>query len=204
MALPNKLVSDLIVYNRTRTLEAAPQPSAAVAAAPLRRVLCFTLQLDRSLEPQLDDIRDDVRALLNQITKDQLIQSGLTPDPEEEGDTSATSSSSSSHDGDTSTNDNNAAQKPDTTDGPVAVAAAAVAAAAGLAAAAAGQADRQQGGHQSSASADKEDASSSSSAASREEGSGSPEPEPLLVSITLKQLTESKISLFVRYGHCCH
>lgn len=203
MALPNKLISDLIVYNRTRTLEAAPQPSAAVAAAPLRRVLCFTLQLDRSFEPQLDDIRGDVRALLNQITKDQLIQSGLTPETEEEGRKDATSSSSS-HDG---SDVSSKAVRQETKQGQVAAAAAAaVAATAGLAAAAAtGRAAKQQGSQRdTTTSADQDAPSGSAATVSREEGSGSPEPEPLLVSITLKKLTESKISLFVRYDDCCH
>jgi hypothetical protein len=224
VALPNKLVSDLIVYNRTRTLEAAPQPAAAVAAAPLRRVLCFTLQLDRSLEPQLDSIRDDVRALLNQITKDQLIQSGLTPEPTEEGEASASVTSSRSHDDDgddTKTGSNAAvsnaavsdaagsdaagsdAGKADVVRGPAAAAAAVATAAAELAAAAAAGAGKQKGS-QAGASGDQQGASPATAAAaaaatvSRDEGSGSPEPEPLLVSITLKQLTESKISLFVR------
>lgn len=49
VAVPNKLVSDLIVYNRTRPLESGPNAGGGVAgASPRRRVLCFTLQVCRT------------------------------------------------------------------------------------------------------------------------------------------------------------
>jgi hypothetical protein len=49
VAVPNKLVADLVVFNRTRSLTGVPRAEAAAvaAAAPLRRVLCFNIQLDR-------------------------------------------------------------------------------------------------------------------------------------------------------------
>jgi hypothetical protein len=43
VAVPNKLVAKIVVFNRTRRAEAA----AVAAAAPLRRMLCFNIQLDR-------------------------------------------------------------------------------------------------------------------------------------------------------------
>jgi hypothetical protein len=48
-AVPNKLVAELVVFNRTRSLTGVPRAEAAAvaAAAPLRRVLCFNIQLDR-------------------------------------------------------------------------------------------------------------------------------------------------------------
>lgn len=49
VAVPNKLVAELVVFNRTRSLTGVPRAEAAAvaAAAPLRRVLCFNIQLDR-------------------------------------------------------------------------------------------------------------------------------------------------------------
>jgi hypothetical protein len=49
VAVPNKLVAELVVFNRTRSLSGVPRAEAAAvaAAAPLRRVLCFNIQLDR-------------------------------------------------------------------------------------------------------------------------------------------------------------
>jgi hypothetical protein len=164
-------------------------------------VLCFTLQLDRSLEPHLNDIRQDVRDLLNQITREQLIQSGLTPEPTDAENTSA----NSSVDEDTNLSSSSilAMNSGRTADmGPAAAAAAVVAA---VASAVTGQ-DQGNGNGQkekaaAAAAAKRADAAGGSEAAaalgvSRE---GSPEPEPLLVSITLKQLSESHITLFVRY-----
>jgi hypothetical protein len=47
--VPNKLVAELVVFNRARNLTGVPRAEAAAvaAAAPLRRVLCFNIQLDR-------------------------------------------------------------------------------------------------------------------------------------------------------------
>uniref|UniRef100_A0A383VJE3 Mechanosensitive ion channel MscS domain-containing protein n=1 Tax=Tetradesmus obliquus TaxID=3088 RepID=A0A383VJE3_TETOB len=58
VAVPNKLVAELVVFNRTRSLTGVPRAEAAAvaAAAPLRRVLCFNIQLDRGLEPLLDEV----------------------------------------------------------------------------------------------------------------------------------------------------
>jgi hypothetical protein len=49
VAVPNKLVAELVVFNRTRSLTGVlrAQAVAVAAAAPLRRVLCFNVQLDR-------------------------------------------------------------------------------------------------------------------------------------------------------------
>ncbi|KAF6260527.1 Mechanosensitive ion channel-domain-containing protein [Scenedesmus sp. NREL 46B-D3] len=95
VAIPNKTVAELIVYNRTRSLAAAAAATAAAAepadtaaaaiaavavpvvAAPLRRVLCFGIQLSRDCDQRLDEVRTDVRSLLNRITMKQLVDLGL-------------------------------------------------------------------------------------------------------------------------------
>jgi hypothetical protein len=95
VAIPNKTVAELIVYNRTRSLAAAAAATAAaseaadtaaaaiaavavpVVAAPLRRVLCFSIQLGRDCDQRLDEVRGDVKALLNRITMKQLVDSGV-------------------------------------------------------------------------------------------------------------------------------
>lgn len=79
VAVPNKLVAELVVFNRTRSLTGVPRAEAAAvaAAAPLRRVLCFNIQLDRGLEPLLDEVMSEVRKFLLSTTKQQLKDSGL-------------------------------------------------------------------------------------------------------------------------------
>uniref|UniRef100_A0A383VJZ4 Mechanosensitive ion channel MscS domain-containing protein n=1 Tax=Tetradesmus obliquus TaxID=3088 RepID=A0A383VJZ4_TETOB len=79
VAVPNKLVAELVVFNRTRSLTGVPRAEAAAvaAAAPLRRVLCFNIQLDRGLEPLLDEVMSEVREFLLSTTKQQLKDSGL-------------------------------------------------------------------------------------------------------------------------------
>lgn len=102
VAIPNKTVAELIVYNRTRSLAAAaaantaaaePADTAAAAiaavavpaaAAPLRRVLCFSIQLGRDCDQKLDDVRGDVKALLHCVTVQQLVDSGLAAFSEEQ------------------------------------------------------------------------------------------------------------------------
>jgi hypothetical protein len=53
--VPNKLVAELVVFNRTRSLTGVPRAEAAAvaAAAPLWRVLCFNIQLDRCAAAEL-------------------------------------------------------------------------------------------------------------------------------------------------------
>lgn len=209
VALPNKLVSDLIVYNRTRALDAATASAAplAAAAAPLRRVLCFTLQLDRSLEPQLGDIRKDVKGLLNEITKKQLLRSGLVGEEDAFATTASSSTSSlesiagsdGSNGSSGSTLQASGSSTEDGVPGPsgvkmleggvvAAVSAAAAAAAHAVAAVATKSAGETEAEQQQQGDGE----------GVTESHSGVPEPEPLLVSITLKQLTESTIVLFVR------
>jgi hypothetical protein len=95
VAIPNKTVAELIVYNRTRSLAAAAAATAAatetagtaaaaiaavavpVVAAPLRRVLCFSIQLGRECDQRLDEVRGDVKALLNRITMKELVDAGV-------------------------------------------------------------------------------------------------------------------------------
>eukprot|EP00775_Hariotina_reticulata_P001461 gene1461-1803_t len=79
VAVPNKVVADLVVFNRTRALSQDPVGSKAAlaAAAPLRRVLCFTIELARELEPELDNVRRKVTSYLNTTTKRQLRDAGL-------------------------------------------------------------------------------------------------------------------------------
>lgn len=68
-----------MVFNRTRALSQDPVGSKAAlaAAAPLRRVLCFTIELARELEPELDNVRRKVTSYLNTTTKRQLRDAGL-------------------------------------------------------------------------------------------------------------------------------
>jgi hypothetical protein len=75
----SQVVADVVVFNRTRALSEAPVGSKAAlaASAPLRRVLCFTIQLDRELEPQLQSVRKGVTSYLNTTTKKQLRDAGL-------------------------------------------------------------------------------------------------------------------------------
>lgn len=198
VALPNKLVSDLIVYNRTRALESAPKAVAGAgsSSAPLRRVLCFTLQLGREHEADLDAIRADVGALLNAITKEQLVASGLAPDPSTASVDAAKASNGNGNgngaggNGSGSGNGNGKALKSTGKGALDAVPAAAAAAAAA--------AVLERSSSPSSSQAGK--ATSEADAADAAEASPPPppEPEPLAVSVTLKQLTETQISLFVR------
>lgn len=144
-------------------------------------MLCFTLQLSRELEPQLGEIRADVQALLNMITKAQLIQRGLTPEPsssddeeEEEAEESRAAAGGSSSSGSSGKW------------------------------ASSGCDGSGEGGAAPPAAAPYSDpyiqqaVLEAVGVRDQEERPTSPEPQPLPVSITLKQLTESTISLFVR------
>ncbi|KAF8057285.1 MSL1 [Scenedesmus sp. PABB004] len=87
VAVPNKLVAELVIFNRTRSLAhtepGEPGGGGAATAAPQRRVLCFHIELPRELEPQLDDVRADVSAFLEDVTQQQLRDSGLIPSHDE-------------------------------------------------------------------------------------------------------------------------
>lgn len=205
VAIPNKLVAELIVFNRTRSLAAAAAAEEAVAAttvaaaAPLRWVLCFTVELGRELEAQLRAVKADIKEYLNATTKQQLVDAGL-----------AVASKSSYQDDE--------------------AAAALVAAAAG---APADSSEQQHSGHSAAAQQQGEQeqvldagpasvsvsealsslvaaatgsdakASSSLEAAQRSSDDAEKEPqlpeaEPLPVSITMSQLEKDSIVLFVR------
>lgn len=91
VAVPNKVVADLAVLNRTRTLKSVSAEDAAVAAAaaPLRRVLCFHIQLDRFSEPLLEDVITDVREYLTETGMKKLKASGVVSDSDTEEDETA-------------------------------------------------------------------------------------------------------------------
>jgi len=147
------------------------------------------------MEPQLNDIRHDVRELLNNISREQLIQSGLTPEP-----ASSEREAGSSRDEDSSSEPSLDSGRSNKDVGPAAaVSAVADAIASAVIGREQGQKDK----------ADKADAAAAAAGGDASDGSkatatlgvsreGSPEPEPLTVSITLKHLSESHITLSVR------
>jgi small-conductance mechanosensitive channel len=83
VAVPNKLVADLIIHNRTRNLAGSERDrnaSSVAAAAPLKRLLCFTVRIHREVEPQLEEVRAAIQSYLKATARAQLDQAGLSPD----------------------------------------------------------------------------------------------------------------------------
>jgi hypothetical protein len=70
VAVPNNVVAALVVSNRTRALVELPSAAAkaaaapGTAAAPLRRLLCFKVQLPRDTEARVEEVRGAVKAYL--------------------------------------------------------------------------------------------------------------------------------------------
>jgi hypothetical protein len=220
VAIPNKTVAELIVYNRTRSLAAAAAANAAAAdspetaaaaiasvavpapAAPLRRVLCFSIQLGRDCDQRLDEVRGDVKAVLNRITVQQLVDCGLAVYSAEQMEQQASAAEAKSRG----------------RAGAIAAAAvepAAVAPAAAPAGAADDDASEQQDQQEQRDAASSpvgeviktvlagitgsvDTAGNDASADSVEQQQQLPEAEPLPVSISLAQLAEGSLKLFVR------
>lgn len=69
VAVPNNVVATLVVSNRTRALVEVPKAGKAATAsvagaAPLRRLLCFKVQLPRDMEDRVEEVRVAVKAYL--------------------------------------------------------------------------------------------------------------------------------------------
>jgi hypothetical protein len=210
VAIPNKTVAELIVYNRTRSLAAAAAATAAAAepadtaaaaiaavsvpapGAPLRRVLCFSIQLSRDCDQRLDEVRSDVKALLNRITVQQLVESGLAAYSAEQLEqrvsaARATGDAEADMTADVATAEELAAAKP-------------AAAPAGAAGAAAKQQDEQQQKDTEQPPVDgvMKVVLAGVAGSVEQQQQQLPKAEPLPVSISLAQLAEDSLKLFVR------
>lgn len=229
VAVPNKLVAELVVFNRTRSLTGVPRAEAAAvaAAAPLRRVLCFNIQLDRGLEPLLDEVMAEVREFLLSTTKQQLKDSGLAAetidepasssleeaeeaeDAEDEGVDKREEGEDAGESGDNSSSSSKASNEEQEAElmllllqqqarsSPVQAVAAAVSSAV---AAVRGRAASPAAGAAAAAALPEPNSSEHGNGTEEKEQQQQQDAEPgaLLVGITLSKLTEQSILLFVR------